>query len=847
MRHKGEQQGFQKVPGVFNRVERAAFTLLTQRLPTGWEFVFTNERLVMRVDQFGPIYAQFAPPADILLFRREGFQRYASWLVWLASPQFRRGPFTCFHAPAAAREPRDLRIVYSPGRASWRFTREGLRVVTELFISRELPRVYLGMTICNQRRRAVNLRILPAMRPYVNYANLAPWDRPEWYLKSGFCREAGVPGFWSCLLNPHSQPERRRTVVLWSSPHEFSSAEVRYDAFVGHGTWERPGALARGALRLTTGAADRWGVTDEQNGCVAFPPVYALAYDVTLAPQATWSLRQALEVLPCGPRGAFPGRAVARRSAYSLQAAAQKVALRWNTERERARAEQTAVLERLSLALPDRELTRYVNDWLPLQLDWLRALDRGWPSGLRGTRDAANDGMGLVMLRPEWCRKLLTTLFSCQRHDGWFPRQIAAEGRGGKHDLRNYVDAGNWVVELLYEYLCFTKDWPLLNQSLPWLDDGSSAPLLTHARAAIEYYLRQENIGEHGLCKIREGDWLDALNRAGLQGRGESVTVTCQTILGLWHIERIFEQAAACGYVSAADAVRLGRRCRRHAQKFKKALLRYALNAAGYFNSVFNDEGRWLFSPRDPDGQARIYSPANTYAIIAGVPSPDQTSVLLRHLERLKTDQGYRLFWPPFGDRPIPCSGRAASGDVPPGVWENGTVYNHGAQGFLARALAVAGRGDKLLDVLRWMLPYPQDRHPTSVVGTPPYAMVNYWLDVPGYRHRGGLQFTTGATAMALRAVYAWMLGIRFHPRGVIVDPCMPSAWTRAEASLSYRGCRLVVRVLNPQGRESGVRMVNLNGRPISRFETDPFSGRAAPLIEDTELSRGDNSIIVSL
>ena len=34
-------------------------------------------------------------------------------------------------------------------------------------------------------------------------------------------------------------------------------------------------------------------------------------------------------------------------------------------------------------------------------------------------------------------------------------------------------------------------------------------------------------------CKIREGDWNDSVNRAGLEGKGESVMVSCQAVLGL--------------------------------------------------------------------------------------------------------------------------------------------------------------------------------------------------------------------------------------------------------------------------------------------------------------------------
>ena len=66
-------------------------------------------------------------------------------------------------------------------------------------------------------------------------------------------------------------------------------------------------------------------------------------------------------------------------------------------------------------------------------------------------------------------------LFECQKTDGWFPRQISAKGRRGKHDLREFVDGGAFVVEFLYEYLCVTGDFDLLRENCLWLDSDRPA------------------------------------------------------------------------------------------------------------------------------------------------------------------------------------------------------------------------------------------------------------------------------------------------------------------------------------------------------------------------------------
>ena len=83
----------------------------------------------------------------------------------------------------------------------------------------------------------------------------------------------------------------------------------------------------------------------------------------------------------------------------------------------------------------------------------------------------------MVPLDVEWSRDILVGLFSCQRSDGWFPRQYSAEGRTGKHDLRQYADGGIFVLEFLYEYLCFSRDWSLLDeQDASWQTTASKSP-----------------------------------------------------------------------------------------------------------------------------------------------------------------------------------------------------------------------------------------------------------------------------------------------------------------------------------------------------------------------------------
>jgi hypothetical protein len=831
--------------GRFDKDRAASFTIETLNLPAAWEYIHQNRRLLLKIDQHGPVYAQADPPNDIMLFRRDPFQRFSSWLVWLCSPEFKSGPFTNFFRPAPgiadpSAQPEKITIDYSPASARYTLEHEGVRSVTEIFIPQGERAVCMKTAITNLRSRPLDLSIVPVLRPYVNPAMLAPWDKPEWYLRSGFCTDGPTAGFWTQLLNMNSEPEKRRVVAYWCACDGLAAAEISHEKFAGHGTFENPESIHQSRLRLSPTDARPWGVMDEHNTIFGYPPVYALQYAMKLAPGETRGLRQVLAMLPPAKDGALPDLAAARKPAAFLddKTAAAALAVREDAARE--------LIGARALDTPDPDLNRYVNEWLPLQLDWVCSLDRGWPSGMRGSRDSANDFTAMAWLDAPWTRALILTELTCQRSDGWFPRQYSAIGRKGRHDLRGHVDAGCWVVELIHEYLCATRDFDVLAAPAAWLDRDDEEPVLRHLISAVDYYISQDNIGGHGLCKIREGDWLDAVNRAGLKGRGESVSVTNQAIIALTQAIDILRLKHSA-VTDMADATGLIHRYEEHKKAFRTALRAHAFNKEGFYSSVFNDDGHWLFSDRDPDGERRVYGPASWWSIYSGVAVPDQVDSLLKELKFLKCEAGWRLLWPPMGKKVIPNVGRIGSGDVPGGLWENATAYNQGSHGFLGRALAVAGKGDLLFESLQQLLPYDQKRHPTSAVLTPPYAVVNCWQEIPGFRHRGGLTFLTGSIAYGLRMAWSWMAGIKPEMDGLCIDPCIPAGWKRLGARFKYLGWDIELEISNPDGAQAGAKSMKVNGESVLRTTTDPFSGRRLFVAEDRMFGKGRNKVEVGM
>ena len=200
------------------------------------------------------------------------------------------------------------------------------------------------------------------------------------------------------------------------------------------------------------------------------------------------------------------------------------------------------LISRRTVKTNDKNFDSFVNYFIPLELGWVADLDRGWPTGMRGARDCANDFLGYFAYDAKKCRDVIKRLFDNERYDdGWFPRQIPF-GDIKKYDLRPFADSGAFVIELVYEYLAYTDDYSLLEETFDYLNEQATGNGLQHLIRAVSYYTLEENIGEHGLIKLHGGDWLDCLNRVGLEGRGESLMVTCQAILAIKEVSEVLER-----------------------------------------------------------------------------------------------------------------------------------------------------------------------------------------------------------------------------------------------------------------------------------------------------------------
>ena len=749
-----------------------SFVIDEYHLERPWGYIYTTEKMLLRINHNGSGYAQVNPPGGIMLFKQERYEKTPAFMVWFVDDE--QNVFSNFFQPnflGITQKPETYQCTFCPESAEYRMTLNGWAITTRIAIAKDTPSIIMKVQVTNHGA-ACGLRAIPVWRAHNCKPDLALWDVPELYQSCKFFNNHGT-GIMVETRDPDAHVANRKyTVIQTDLP--VSDAELRFEKFVGRGSFENPEALFKPDWLIRNDieyCLEEFRAPDAMGSQL---PIAALRSDkITLKSGESLNFTVVLHHLD--------ETDYTRLSAAITPATAMLSDDFWNQNQEKHEVFFRDLMGKFHTVSPDENFNRYINEWLPLQLYWVSKLDRGWPTGMRGTRDAAQDFSGISYLYPDLGRKMLATMFSCQRLDGSFPRQFSTQGPEGKHDLRDYSDSGCWVFELLCDYLNLSGDYAFLNTTFRWLDATEPATVREHAESLLAYYIDSANRGIHGLIKIRAGDWNDSINNAGLQGRGESTMVSC-------HVVYLLQLAA--------ELLPEGNRYLNEAAVLRNNIRKYALNNAGFLNGVFTDNGEWLFSVQDPDGCERVNSPANSFGIIAGIFEPEELDRVIAKIETLKGPNGYRLFYPPLGRVPIKMAGRLGSGDIAPGNVENGTVYNHGSQGFLIRALATAGYGSMALQVLRYALPYDQTLHPVEKCKTEPYGILNCWSEAPGRECEGEKTFLSGTISTVFRAFYNGLAG--FHPKGngLEITPCLPHEWPELAYTGNYKQYQVNVEVV---------------------------------------------------
>jgi len=131
-------------------------------------------------------------------------------------------------------------------------------------------------------------------------------------------------------------------------------------------------------------------------------------------------------------------------------------------------------------------------------------------------------------------------------------------------------------------------------------------------------------------------------------------------------------------------------------------------------------------------------------------------------------------------------------------------------------AECMLGKGNIAYEMYSNMCPAKRGVKP-ELYCTEPYVMPGN-VDGPQspYFGRGGWSWYTGSAAWMFRISTEWILGVRPSRNGLIIDPCIPSAWNGFSVKRVFRGVTYLIEVENPEHVEKGVKKILLDRKEVS-------------------------------
>jgi hypothetical protein len=165
--------------------------------------------------------------------------------------------------------------------------------------------------------------------------------------------------------------------------------------------------------------------------------------------------------------------------------------------------------------------------------------------GLQGApRDFMQFTIPMVYIEPRLAREMLEFTSRLMFRDGRLPYMIHGFGKISWSIVhKNPSDLPLFFLLALSEYVFATRDFEFLGKRVPFYprSSGESSTVYERVKLAVDYLLNNVGIGEHGLIKIKDGDWSDAIStmardRSALVSRGESMF---NSALALYVLPRI--------------------------------------------------------------------------------------------------------------------------------------------------------------------------------------------------------------------------------------------------------------------------------------------------------------------
>ncbi len=441
---------------------------------------------------------------------------------------------------------------------------------------------------------------------------------------------------------------------------------------------------------------------------------------------------------------------------------------------------------------------------------WSRAASFTY-CGLRngyGYRDTVQDIQGVIHLAPEQAKEKIRFMLSAQMHHGAGLPLVKFTHQAGREtgpEDESYVretghpayraDDALWLFPTVYQYVAETGDAAFLDEAVPFADRDEDT-VYGHLKRALAF--SSTHFGPHGLPAGLYADWNDCLR---LGADGESSFVALQYYYA-YTVMRIFAEAKS----EDEDLAQFSR---------EQAALKEKINRLCWdgnrFVRGFTEAGETIGERTAPE--ANLWLNPQSWGVISGLADREQaeTAMDLVH-ERLNTDYGAILMDPPYHAHAFEG---AFAVIYNAGVKENAGIFSQ-SQGWLILAEALLGHGERAFGCFMENAPSAQNDR-ADLRGIEPYCYGQF-TEGKASPHfgRSHVHWLTGTASTMMVGCVQGILGVRPELRGLRIAPSIPKDWKNLEMWKRFRGKKLHITVLNPDGKENGCASLTVNGTALS-------------------------------
>ena len=467
-------------------------------------------------------------------------------------------------------------------------------------------------------------------------------------------------------------------------------------------------------------------------------------------------------------------------------------------------------LSHFQVKTPSQEFNAMINTWNAfncfMTFIWSRAASFIY-CGLRngyGYRDTVQDIQGVIHLAPEMAVEKIRFMLSAQVDNGGGLPLVKFTHNAGHEDTpddASYVketghpayraDDALWLFPTIYKYIAESGNLDFIDEVILYAnkDEGS---VYDHLKRAIDFSMNR--LGPHGMPAGLHADWNDCL-RLGKQG--ESTFVAFQLYYAMTVIREFAEYKKDEVYLAYLDDVQ---------PKLFDTLQKLCWNEDRFIRG-FKEDGMVIGQRTDPE--ASMWLNPQSWAVISVLATPEQADLALDSVNReLNTDYGCMVMYPPYREHAFDGALMLLFNAC---TKENAGIFSQ-PQGWIILAEALRGHGNRAFQYFKESSPAAMNDK-AEIRKLEPYSHGQFTEGKDSPHHgRSHVHWLTGTASTVMVGCVEGILGMRPDFYGLRINPSVSTDWKEFEISKLFRGKKLHIVVKNPNGSESGVASMTVNG-----------------------------------